>query len=75
MDGVAEKKCPLMTISTRHIGAGLCDFTALLHIGLHETLLSKNVNNTFYNCVHRINMNAGFPGGSVVKDPLAKQET
>ena len=62
MDGILEKKCPLMTISTRHIGAGLCDFTALLHVGLHETLLNKNVNNT-------------FPGGLVVKDPLAKQET
>ena len=75
MDGVLEKKCPLMRISTRHLQAGPYDFTALLHIGLHETLLNKNVNNTFYNCVHRINMNASFPGGSVVKDPLAKQET
>ena len=37
--------------------------------------LGKNVNNTFYNCVHRIYMNAGFPGGSVVKDTLARQET
>ena len=75
MDGILEKKCPLIIISTRHLGAGPCDFTALLHIDLHETLLNKNVNNTFYNCVHRIYMNAGFPGGSVVKDTLARQET
>ena len=34
----------------------------------------KNINNTFCNFVRR-NMNAFFPGGSMVKDPPTKQET
>ena len=48
-----------------------------MDVGLSRTLLIKkkpNIYNTFYSFVG-VNMIAGFLGGSVVKDPPAKQET
>ena len=49
-----------------------------MDVGLSRTLLHKkkkpNIYNTFYSFVG-VNMIAGFLGGSVVKDPPAKQET
>ena len=56
-------------------GAGPCDIIALMDVGLSRTLLhKKKIYNTFYSCVG-INVIASFLGGSVVKDPPAKQET
>ena len=55
-------------------GAGPCDIIALVDVGLSRTLVHKNIYNTFYSCVG-VHMIAGFWGGSVVKDPPAKQET
>ena len=57
------------------VEAGPCDIVALMDVGLSRTLLhKKNIYNTFYSCV-RVNTIAGFLGGSVVKGPLAKEET